>query len=423
MRAVKTSTPAAPTTADTPTLRERLRRGRTWLRLAGVLAFGVIVLVIVQGATGGPGRNLAADNPAPAGAQAVVTVLGDHGVEVTAARSLPTALAAASARPSTLAVHDEAGILTGEQIAELAASTDHLVVIAPTFDVLRELAPGVRFAGAASGPLEAPNCAVNAATNASELSDGQRLLTVDELAADAGWTGCFPDDAGGGTGTSAFALAHNDSVAIAGGAAITVVPASVAFANETITEAGNAALAIGLLGEHEQLVWYLPGPGDADTAADTVIGSVFPGWGGPALALAVLVTIAAGVWRGRRFGALVAEDLPVHVPVGETSEGRARLYARSRTHTHALDQLRIAALRRLTRQLRIPAAADVSEIIDVIARTSTLDAATVRHVLVDGEPATDRELVDLAERLAELEHSVARSIRPDSTDTPNERHP
>ena len=79
------------------------------------------------------------------------------------------------------------------------------------------------------------------------------------------------------------------------------------FENEHVDEAGNAALAIGLLGASDELVWYLPGPADADAAEAPTLAELTPGWVSPVMVLAIVVAIAAGVWRGRRFGPLVVE--------------------------------------------------------------------------------------------------------------------
>jgi hypothetical protein len=153
-------------------------------------------------------------------------------------------------------------------------------------------------------------------------------------------------------------------------------------------------------------VWYLPGPGDTDATAAPTIGELTPGWVSPVMVLLIAVVIAAGIWRGRRFGPLVVEQLPVHVPAGETSAGRARLYARSAARVHALDQLRIGAIGRIAVTLRLPRSTPVEQVADAAARATGRDAATVQRLLVDDLPSRDRELVDLAGELARLEDDV-----------------
>ncbi|MGR0320211.1 DUF4350 domain-containing protein [Agromyces sp. ZXT2-3] len=390
---------AAP--AITPGVRGALRRGRTWIVVAVALLAGALVLVVLQGAVRGPGAPLAADNPAPAGAQALARVLVDRGVEVQQVRSLDAALAAARGG-ATVFLHDDLGVLDRERIAELAATAETIVVARPDFAALEVLAPGVRFAGAAEGAPEPASCDLAAAERAETLSGGQQLLSIGDDADASGFTGCFASGDG-------FAVVTGPSP---DGADIVLVGAVTPFANETIDRAGNAALAIGLLGTRDELVWYLPGPGDADAADAPTLAELTPGWVSPVLVLLVVVTIAAGVQRGRRFGPLVVEDLPVHVRASETGEGRARLYARSAARGRSLDQLRIGTIRRLAAVLRLPRSAEVDAVVAAIADTTGRPAASVRALLVDAEPRGDRDLVDLARGLAELERAVHSSIEP-----------
>ncbi|WP_022893587.1 DUF4350 domain-containing protein [Agromyces subbeticus] len=394
------ATPTAP--AVTPTVRAFLRHRRAWLVIGAVLVLGALLVLAIQGGARTPGPAMGADNPAPAGAKALVEVLRDHGITVTESRSYEPALAAAE-RGATVLLYDESGILDDRRLRELAAASDRLVVVEPAFGALEALAPGVRLAGAASGPVDAVGCDLGAAERAGALSDGQRLLTIDDDAADAGWQGCFRD------GDFGFAVVAGPG---AGGGELTMVGATTVFANETIAESGNAALAIGLTGVTDDLVWYLPGPADADAADAPTIGELTPGWVSPVMLLAIVIVIVVGIWRGRRFGPLVVENLPVHVPAGETSAGRARLYARTASRTHALDQLRIGTVRRIARVLRLPRSAELAEVADAAAQATGRDEAAVRQLLADVQPAHDRELVELAGELARLEAEVQRTLDP-----------
>ncbi|MEF3405256.1 DUF4350 domain-containing protein [Agromyces sp. CCNWLW203] len=411
-----TGTTAAPSV--TPTVRAFLKRRRAWIVIAAVLVLGAFIVMAIQGGARTPGPPLAADNPAPGGAKALVEVLRDHGVDVTEARSFDAALGAADGT-ATVLLYDEYGILDERRLTEISEAAERLVVVEPGFTALETLAPGVRFAGAASGPIDDVACDLGPAERAGSLSDGQRLVTVDDSAIDAGWHGCFRD------GDFGFAVAAGQSPS---GGDVTIVGSTTVFANESITEAGNAALAIGLTGASDRLVWYLPGPGDADAADAPTLAELTPGWVSPVMVLAIIVVIVAGVWQGRRFGPLVAERLPVNVPAGETSTGRARLYARTAARTHALDQLRIATVIRIARTLRLPRSAGVDEVTEAAARATGRDGAAVHRLLADDLPADDRALVDLAAALAELEAAVQRSLDPrsaqlDDRDDPTGRRP
>ena len=394
------------TQAVTPTVRAFLRGRRAWIVIGVVLVLGALVVLVIQGGARQPGLLLGADNPAPTGAKAITEVLRDHDVMVTQARSFEVAIEAAE-QGATVVLFDELGLLDDARLTGLGAAADRLVVIAPGFAALEALAPGVRLAGAASGPLDDAACDFGPAERAEELSDGQGLLTVDDPAADAGWQGCFPD------GDFGFALVTGQTPS---GGELALVAATTAFENGRITERGNAALAIGLAGASDELVWYLPGPGDSDADTAPTIGELTPGWVSPVMVLLIAVVIAAGIWRGRRFGPLVVEQLPVHVPAGETSAGRARLYARSAARVHALDQLRIGAIRRIAVTLRLPRSTAVDQVADAAAQATGRDPASVRRLLVDDLPSHDRQLVDLAGELARLEDQVRRVLGQGSTD-------
>lgn len=399
--------PSEPNRALTPGLRAVARRRRTWIVFAVALLLGGLVLAFIQGLARPSGPPMGSDNPAPEGARALARVLAAQGVDVVAVPTLEEAERAARGG-ATLFLHDGFGLLDRDGLARLARASDRLVVAAPDFAALEVLAPGVRLAGAADGALDDVACDLPAAERAGELSDGQGLLTVDDEAAASGFAGCFADG-------DAYAVVTGTAT---DGAELALVGSTAPFANETIDESGNAALAIGLLGAADEVAWYLPGPADADAAGAPTLQELMPGWVSPVLVLALAVVIAAGVWRGRRFGPLVVEDLPVDVPAGETSEGRARLYARSSARVRALDQLRIGTIRRLQELLRLPRSAHVDLVVAGVAGATDRDAASVRRLLVDELPAGDRELVALARDLADLEGRVRTALRPDTTDAP-----
>ena len=158
-------------------------------------------------------------------------------------------------------------------------------------------------------------------------------------------------------------------------------------------------------------MWYLPGPADAEAGGPT-LAELTPGWVSPVLALATIVTVAAGVVAGRRFGRLVVEDLPVEVRAGETTDGRARLYAAASARGHALDQLRIGTIIRLTQLLRLPRSAATSEIVAAVATATGDPVHDVQRILMDDVPATDRELIELAGALSALELRVRERLTP-----------
>jgi hypothetical protein len=121
---------------------------------------------------------------------------------------------------------------------------------------------------------------------------------------------------------------------------------------------------------------------------------------GAALAATIL-------WRGRRFGALVVEPLPVVVKAVESTQGRGRLYRRVRDPGHAAAVLREATARRLATRVRLPAGSPVPVVADAAAAHLGADPRAVRDVLVDRPVVDDRALTRLAADLAALEKEVS----------------
>ena len=130
------------------------------------------------------------------------------------------------------------------------------------------------------------------------------------------------------------------------------------------------------------------------------------------LVLLTIVFIVAAVWRGRRLGPLVIENLPVTVKSSETMLGRARLYEKSSARLRALDALRVGTVQRLATACGLPSTATVDDVIASVAVLAGAPPHEIRSLLLDAEPASDAELVEYSDALLRLEHEVAERIRP-----------
>jgi len=394
----------------TPTVRRVARRSLYW----GVAIAGLVLLGIVVGALSAGSQTAlrwGADEAAPVGSRAVVEVLRAAGVDVIVTERLDDTLDVLSERDvndggATLFVGDTRAILDADQWPRLLGIADHLVIAEPdagALDALRLDALGAGALTADRGPLSLDaNCRVPAAQRADSISaNGQGYSTLDgEICFDAGQTGA--------------GLVRLD----VDGQNVTVLGAGTVLQNGDITRAGNAALALGLLGEHPTLVWYQPTPADFATAT---IGELTPEWVNPVAWLALTVGLAAALWRGRRFGSVVIENLPVVVKTTETMEGRARLYAREGSRLRAIDAVRVGTLRRIADGLALGRGAGVDDIVSAVAGITGRDPDALRKLLLDIEPNTDRELVDLSDNLRDLEEHIARRVRLDDTAPPPTR--
>lgn len=383
------------TLSSTPTIRQTARRGVFWVVLGIVAVAFVIVVTLLRGGGEVGGPPLAADNAGIAGAQATAEVLRQQGIRVEIAGTLAAARAAAgSGRDVTLFFSDPSGYLTGDRLGDITGIGADTVIADPDFPLLAAVAPGVGSGGAPDGDTAEASCSVPAAERAGEITVGDRSFGEAD-----GWTGCFP------TGSGTVSLLQRDT---AGGTTTLLADASF-LRNDTVTSNGDAALAIGLLGGNSTLVWYQPTLGDIVGERAPTLGELTPDWVTPVILLLVVVTAAAAVWRGRRFGALVIEDLPVTVHAGETREGRARLYARTASRGRAADSLRIGAVGRLAGHLGLASTATVDEVCGAAAAATGLRLDEVRDVLLEAVPRTDRELVALSSRLDAIETAVARA--------------
>lgn len=423
--------PAVSSEVVSPGIRASLRRSGFWV-VAGVLVVAAsVVLLLVKGVSGSSSASpLSIDSAAPTGSKAVAEVLRQHGVAVTAAHSLDEALAAASA-DSTVLIFDPGQLLPGDRYAEAAGMGARLVLVEPDLFELEGLAPTIAAAGqpestGSSTDTLSALCDLPAARAAGTITiSGTTYRSIGTPAGDAAAAGgtsaaaeCFPSfgsayslvqagaaSAGSGSGGSG---SSGNSATQRG--PVTVLGAPEVLDNEHITSAGNAALALGLLGQSESLVWYIPTAADVTANGPPSLGALTPGWVTPALALLALVFLAAAVWRGRRLGPVVVENLPVIVRGSETIDGRARLFARAGARTHALDALRIGTATRLASILGLPRSASLQEIIAAVAAVSGIPGTEVAAVLVDRLPHTEADFIGQAQQLAALERSVRAAL-------------
>ena len=381
----------------TPRLRTTGRRVLFWFVLAAIVILFVGGTIALTG-TAPDKTRLSPTNPHPNGAEALIAVLRGDGVSVTTPQSFRAAERDASshARSTSLVVYDQNSILSGSQFEQLDAVAGNLILIEPDSAALGALAPDVAQAGAVASTTQSANCALPLAHNAGAVSGFARGYRITSGGLDA--MGCFGRD-----GVHSLVRVDNPNQTV------TVVGATTSFTNGAIPNEGNAALALGLFGENTRLVWYLPSFADANVEQDGNVPS--PPWVVWTIVLAGLVLVAAGLWRGRRFGPVVVERMPVFVRSSETIEGRARLYQKSSARTHAIDSLRIGAIRRIAARCGLPTRATVDEVIGAIARMTGKTPVALRALLVDDLPATDTELVRLSDGLAELEAEVAKAVR------------
>ncbi len=347
------------------------------LVVAGLVLFSIIITALQ-----GSGRGfLDPDGVNASGARAVVRLLEDQGVHVDDVRTTTDALATASTGTILITEPDR---LAREQFDELAQSGADLILVAPSR--VDELAPGYTRVGESVDEVLAPGCTLPTAERAGDARVGGSYYAGPDVRAS-----CYGGSLVVGTAP--------------GGGQLVLLGSHAPVVNRHLDQDGNAALALGLLGQHERLAWYRPSfqppPGAERSAADLA-----PDWVIPVGAQLIVAALLAAWWRARRLGPVVVEPLPVAVRASETTEGRARLYRRSRSRDHAAAILREAAVRRLRGRLGLPTGVPLDAVIDAVVAHTGRTPDTVADVLAGAPPVDDPDLVRLADTLDELEQEV-----------------
>ncbi|MDX3119509.1 MULTISPECIES: DUF4350 domain-containing protein [Streptomyces] len=390
-----------PTTSASPTAHQLWTRARG-LTLAFVLLLaGAVTLAVLRS----DARHGALDprSADPSGSRAVAELLGDHGVSTRVVTSLAEARTAA--RPDTTLLVAAPDLLTQPQQRELhssiADSGGRTLLVAPGSPSVDTLAPGVSAdpANSRSSALS-PDCALPAARSAGTAETGGIRYTTHRPDADE----CYP------SARLATLLRIPDT---SGDGDTVVLGAPDILYNERLDKQGNASLALQLLGSRAHLVWYLPSLADASaTGPDEekdFLDLLPSGWLWGALQLFVAAVLAA-LWRARRFGPLVPENLPVAIRASETVEGRARLYRKAAARDRAAAALRSTTRTRLAPLLGVPVtqAHAPEALLPALSAHLHGDGQSLHSLLFGPPPGDDTALTALADQLDALEREVRR---------------
>lgn len=375
-----------------------------WRAARGPVLFAVVVVLaaILLAISAGTTRSGDLDPRAatPTGSRAVAEVLRNQGVEVELVTTTAELTATTEADDTILVAFAER--LVPSQVAAVLATRADLVVAG----AMRpgRFVPGLEVGKPARTSVDPPECALPAARRAGPADAGAIRYHVDggQLRGtfqDADLLLCYR------------AVEEGDASLVqvrSEGRTITFLGNPAPLRNDRFDDQGNAALALGLLGSDDRLVWYLPSladipQGQARSFYDLVPAGIW--WGLTQAGVAVLLF---ALWRARRLGRVVAEPLPVVVRAAETVEGRARLYRRARARDKAADALRSGARSRLTPVLGLPRAPDPADLVDAVAARTGRTAPDVAALLYGAAPVDDVALVRLADDLDTLEREVRR---------------
>jgi hypothetical protein len=366
-------------------------RWRAWSWV--VLTLVVLAVIAAIGAyltEPRPGAQMDPGSTGPDGAHALVTLLRDGGVEVIAAHSIADVEQAA--RPNTLILVAQSQYLTDDALLDrLANAPGDLLLVEPTARTREALMPGMGIKPSSDFDSN-PNCSLREATRAGSVRFGPSVTY--EAKDGRAVTSCY----------DGVLIRFRDN-----GRTVTAVGSADFMTNGSLLQAGNAALAMNLAGDRPRLIWYAPHRVEGETSSPASIFDLIPEnviWIVWQLCLVVLLV---ALWKGRRPGPLVAEQLPVVVRASETVEGRGRLYRSRRARDRAAEALRTAALQRLLPRLGLGAGTAAPAVVTTLAQRSGADPGFVSYHLFGPPPATDNDLLQLARTLDEIERQVAHS--------------
>ncbi|MFF7362512.1 DUF4350 domain-containing protein [Streptomyces sp. NPDC008125] len=413
------------------------KRARGFLSALLVLVIGGITIAALQ--PGGHHGTLDPRSADPEGSRALAELLEHRGVTVDVVTTLAGAVSAAGPGSTLLVATPD--LLTEFQQERLSdATAGRTVLIAPGEPSVPVLAPGVDVGPTVGVTTRAAACSYPAARRAGTADLGGVTYTTDRPEA----LGCYP--AHGLTPLLVVPRQNGETV---------LLGAPDLLANRRLAHGGNASLALQLLGSRAHLVWYLPSLSDpsateggqgtnndrhadrdhraghgsgqdhrtgsgsgqdheteADSAGDDqpdFFDLIPSGWLWGTLQLAVAAALAA-LWRGRRFGPLVTENLPVAVHASEATEGHARLYRKAGARDRAAALLREAARTRLAPLVGVSPRDARSPDVLVPALSARLPADGDLDALLFGPaPADDTALIRLADQLDALEREVRTS--------------
>lgn len=366
----------------------RARGSKLRSRVAWALVLVVAVGLALALATRDTGSTVPLDpeTPGPQGLRAVARVLDQEGVEVGIARdasAVATAVADRGEETTVVVTHPSRLVeSTRTRLLEDAAGA-HIILLAPHQDLFGN---DLDVARASLHDIEG-DC-LDPRMDGLDLSSDTALLYAQR--------GCFGTDAG--------------DVLVDLAPDVQAFGAPEAFSNDQVLRADNAAVALRLLGARQRVVFYSPSLDDMVATDTGTAASMLPRFLTPALVMIGLTMVGLMVWRGRRFGPLATEPLPVVVQATESTRARGRMQRRSADRAHVAGILRRSTRRRLADHLHVRPHDEIALVQAVAAHLELPPerASELTALLSDAAapPTHDTDLNRLADSLAALEEEV-----------------
>ncbi len=354
------------------------RRFRFWIVVAVLLIVTAVLTASFRDTSNSD--PLDPDSYTHSGSAAVAQLLHRYGTDVHRTDELQDAVSAGGT-----VVVPFPSVYDSSQLARLRKAASRLVLIAPTADELTAVGAPLDTIG--HGSSDEPGC---------DWPGARAAGTVD-----------IPD--------SIEYLPHDGYQLCYGGAVVIADELAVIGAPELLTNTrqanrGVSALVVNAISADRtvtDVTWLMPGD-DALQGPAASIWELFPGGVHRGVLYLLLLALLVAIWRGRRFGPVVTEPLPVVVRSAELVEGHGRLYWRARARGRAAAALRAATLHRLGTALGTDVRTVDGAYATVAAAAGRIgwDEARAAAVLLGPIPDTDAGLAALAAELDRLEAAV-----------------
>ena len=360
---------------------------RVWVPYV-LLVLALALVAYIGGAPGGDGAPLDPRSSAPDGTKALVDTLRALDVDVTVGPATPTATTT-----TAILFQDALDKTQIEPIQDWVRSGGTLVVtdVGSRFSITE---PSRAFAAGFIEPELERGC------DEPALAGVHRVLVPNGvlLGVPEGGFGCFTD------GSSAAFLVS----APVGRGRVVQLGGGGAFINSRLDRVDNGLLAVTLLAPRRDSSVAVLQPAVVGVAGKSLTELVSPRVKLALLQLAIAFAVIV-MWRARRLGRPVLELQPVQIAGSELVTAVGNLLQRARGRAKAAALLRDDLRRTLADRLGLPADTSPDRMAAAVSARTTVAADRVLAALAGPEPATEDELVLLAQTVESIRQEVSRA--------------